>query len=178
MRIVAGTYGGRRLEVPKGRDIRPTSDKVRGAIFNALTSRGMVQSARVLDCFCGTGALGLEALSRGASHCTFVDSAPESLKLTKINAAALDAKAADFILKDAGKLPPAPQGYTLLFLDPPYNKDLILPTLAHLDKQGWIAPGAMIVIEAEKNFTAALPAPFTLLDERTYGDTKVIYASL
>ena len=92
MRIVAGRYGGRKLMVPKGRDIRPTSDKVRGAVFNMLDSRGAVQGALVLDAFCGTGALGFEALSRGARHCTFIDKNSESLKLCRANAQALGAE--------------------------------------------------------------------------------------
>lgn len=86
MKIVAGKYGGRRLLTPKNRDIRPTSDKVRGAIFNMLASRGALEGAVVLDAFCGTGALGLEALSRGAEHCMFIDKSRTSLALTRENA--------------------------------------------------------------------------------------------
>ncbi|MEM7680297.1 MAG: RsmD family RNA methyltransferase, partial [Pseudomonadota bacterium] len=125
MRIVAGLYGGRRLQVPKNRDIRPTSDKVRGAIFNALASRGVVDGVRVLDLFCGTGALGLEALSRGAVYCTFVDKVRESLDLAKANTASLGAdELAAFLLQDATKISDMPEPYDLVFLDPPYGKDL------------------------------------------------------
>lgn len=107
MRIISGKYGGRRLDVPKGRDIRPTSDKVRGSIFNALISRADIEGTQVMDLFCGTGALGLEALSRGAERCLFVDKAKDSLTLARQNAADLDEEIqADFILSDATKLRP------------------------------------------------------------------------
>ena len=104
MRIVSGKYGGRVLKTPRDDAIRPTSDKVRGAMFNALRSRMDFEGVHVLDCFCGTGALGLEALSQGAASCRFVDLNRSSLDLAKDNAAALGVEA-EFILQDVTKLP-------------------------------------------------------------------------
>ena len=158
MRIISGKYGGRRLDVPKGRDIRPTSDKVRGSIFNALISRADIEGAQVIDLFCGTGALGLEALSRGAAHCIFVDKAKESLSLARQNADDLDAEEqADFILSDASKLRPRAEGVRacdVFFCDPPYRMDLIAPALQSLLSGDWLADSAIGVLEAEKSLEA------------------------
>lgn len=180
MRIVSGKYGGRRLEEPKGRDIRPTGDKVRGAVFNALRSRGAVEGAVVLDAFCGTGALGLEALSQGASTCTFVDKARESLDLCRRNAQALGAvDAAQFLLRSAEKIGRKAEDMlpaSLIFLDPPYGKGLVPAALEALSAGGWIEDGAWIAIESEKAFDGVLPGFCAVESEKTYGDTKVIFA--
>ncbi len=179
MRIIAGTYGGRRLEVPKGRDIRPTSDKVRGSIFNALLSRIDIQGAWTMDLFCGTGALGLEALSRGAAGCVFIDKAKDSLELTQRNAESLDDfLETEFIHSDACMLRPRSERVhksALFFCDPPYNLNLIKPSLDALVKGDWLERGAIGVLEAEKNWPASLPARWEILSEKTYGDTKVVY---
>lgn len=175
MRIVAGQYGGRRLQVPKGRDIRPTSDKIRGAIFNALHSRGAIVDAQVLDVFCGTGALGLEALSRGAAHCTFVDASRGSLDLARSNAEMLGVQA-DFIKADATMLKAFEGSFDLVFLDPPYNKNLIAPTLNSLHERGLMVLDAMLVIESERSYIWDNNEHLALLDERAYGDTKIFYA--
>ena len=135
MRIVSGIYGGRKLQVPRGKDIRPTSDKVRGAMFNVLRGFDAVDGSRVLDAFCGSGALGLEALSQGAAHVTFCDKSRVSLDLAKENAGALGcAEHSDFILKDALKIDAEAGPYDLAFLDPPYGQNLIpkiVTTLHH-----------------------------------------------
>ncbi len=182
MRIVSGHYGGRHLQVPKGRDIRPTSDKIRGAIFNALRSRGSVEEAHVLDCFCGTGALGLEALSQGAKACTFIDKNRTSLDLAKENSAMLGiGDEAEFLLKDSSKLSVRPENippFDLVFLDPPYAKGLIVPTLKGLYDGAWLAKGAVCVIEVEKNFAETLPECYELLNKRNYGETKIIYGTI
>ncbi|MCC7304687.1 MAG: 16S rRNA (guanine(966)-N(2))-methyltransferase RsmD [Alphaproteobacteria bacterium] len=177
MRIISGIAGGRRLKTPEGRDVRPTSDKVRGAIFNSLRSRGAVEGAQVIDCFCGSGALGLEALSQGAAGCVFIDNNRKSLDLAKENAKTLGFEGR-FIFSDAGKLKTRPEDAEaagLVFLDPPYNKGLVLPALVALTQGGWIAKDAVAVIEAEKNFKDAIPADFKMLDEKLYGDTKVLF---
>ena len=174
MRIVSGIYGGRKLTVPQGRDIRPTSDKVRGAIFNALRSRGAVEGAVVLDLFCGTGALGLEALSRGAASCTFIDKARSSVELAKENAAMLGAEG-EFIVRDAAKLGMAEERYELVFLDPPYKQGLVMAALEVLYEEGWLAQHAMVVVEAEREFSWPGHQAYALLDERTYKDTAVFY---
>ncbi|MCB1783884.1 MAG: 16S rRNA (guanine(966)-N(2))-methyltransferase RsmD [Alphaproteobacteria bacterium] len=179
MRIVAGVYGGRRLEAPKGRDIRPTSDKVRGAMFNALRSRGAVEGAQVLDAFCGSGALGLEALSQGAAECTFVDKARESLDLCQRNAETLGADwSARFLLKDTAKIGARSSDIMpadLVFLDPPYAKGLVGAGLKALDAGGWLVDGAWVVCEVEKGFSGALPEAYVVENEKAYGETRVIF---
>ncbi|MCB1562575.1 MAG: 16S rRNA (guanine(966)-N(2))-methyltransferase RsmD [Alphaproteobacteria bacterium] len=179
MRIVSGRFGGRRLEVPKNRDIRPTSDKIRGAIFNSLASRRVLENAQILDIFCGTGALGLEALSRGAAFCTFIDKNRESLALTQRNISTLGAgDIASTQLKDFSKPVTKPDNTpqaTLAFLDPPYGKNLLSPALHTLHEGAWLSfAGALCVIEMEKGACPALPAPYKVFDERVYGETKIL----
>lgn len=179
MRIVSGLYRGRRIEAPKGRMVRPTTDKVRGAIFNVLQSQGLIDGAVCIDIFCGTGGMGLEALSRGARFCTFVDSARDSLAVTRSNIESLGTEeqsrviAAD-ALKLAARtdvLPPA----DLAFLDPPYERGLLFPALARLHSGGWLAEGAMIVCEAEKRYGGAFPDFLILEDDRAYGEVRVFF---
>lgn len=176
MRIVSGIYGGRRLASPADGSIRPTSDKIRGAIFNALLSRIDIEGVRVLDVFCGSGALGLEALSRGAAHCIFVDSSRTSLALTRENAGSLDVENAEFIRSEAAalrecKADPA----ELVFLDPPYDKGLAVPALQALHDGEWLAQGAVCVLEVEAQFGDVLPEAYSVLNEKAYGTTRVLY---
>jgi 16S rRNA (guanine966-N2)-methyltransferase len=182
MRIVAGKYGGRKLYVPKNYDVRPTSDKVRGAIFNALGSMGAVDGAVVIDAFCGTGALGIEALSRGAAQCVFIDKARVSLDLARENIRALGAdNDARFILKATENMVARGADVSLVdlvFLDPPYHKGLAEKALAALIRSDWLAKDCVVVIEAEKAYTPALPPEVDVLNERLYGDTKVVFARL
>jgi 16S rRNA (guanine966-N2)-methyltransferase len=178
MRITGGTHGGRVLGSPKDRAIRPTSDKVRLALFNMLESRGLVVDAIVLDAFCGTGALGIEALSRGADSAIFFDKNRAALDLARANHAVLKMKSPRFLLKDASKpgiAPPDIPPATLVFLDPPYHEGLIALALDSLGKNGWIAPEAHLVLESEKGFDPA-NLPCTILLSRDYGDTQIILA--
>lgn len=178
MRIIGGAARGRQLNTPDGMDIRPTSDKVRSAIFNALFSRGGVVDAVVIDAFCGTGALGLEALSQDANSCYFFDNAKVSLNLAKQNAADLGlTDGAHFAQKDATKLgerPASTPPATVIFLDPPYRKGLIQPTLDALSAGGWMAGNAIIVTESEKD-----AAPITGYGEasfdKIYSETRVCF---
>ncbi len=176
MRITGGVYGGRLLKAPTGRDVRPTSDKVRQAIFNILNARGLVDGAHVLDVFCGTGALGLEALSWGGASCTFIDKSKASLDLCKENFAALKIPAPTlFLLKDAVTPPPKPETVspaTLAFLDPPYRHGLITLSLIALCEKNWLSDDAHILIETEKGF-AEPQKGFETLMERDYGDTRI-----
>lgn len=178
MRIISGIYGGRKLQTVKGQSIRPTSDKVRGAIFNALRSRGVLEGARVLDCFCGTGALGLEALSQGAAQCMFIDKSKTSLEVAKENAASLGVgEEAEFILKDVTKLGQRPESQPpadLVFLDPPYGEDLLIPSLSILHDSNRVKQGAIIVAEVEKGFSQAVSPPYEIIDEKIYKDTKIL----
>jgi 16S rRNA (guanine966-N2)-methyltransferase len=177
MRIVSGKFGGRKLYVPKGRDIRPTSDKVRGAIFNALQSRGVLDGAQVIDGFCGSGALGLEAISRGAAHGVFIDKNRASLDAARDNAGSFGLKdEVFFMLRDAVKPGARPQNIlpaTLVFLDPPYRQDLLNPALEALHEGQWLESGAFLVCEVEKECALSAPGLFALQDERIYGDTKI-----
>ena len=177
MRIVAGRYGGRKLSVPNNNNIRPTSDKIRGAIFNMLSSRDAIIGANVLDGFCGTGALGLEALSRGAAHCTFSDKSRESLDLARLNAesfAAMDSCV--FSLRDTQIIVQRRDNegtYGLVFLDPPYDKGLVQPCLEALQAGGWLSNECWIVCETERKAQFVLPSEFKLDLEKIYGATKV-----
>lgn len=178
MRIIAGKYGRRKLETPKDNTIRPTSDKIRGSIFNALMSHLDVNGARVLDLFSGSGALGLEALSRGAKFCHFFDNDRNSYGLTRFNADML-ATAWDFkiTLCDSTRLPSlkdAPK-FDLFFCDPPYAKDLIAPCLKTLHDGGWLNHGAIGVLESEKDWSLSDTENFEILSDREYGDTKITY---
>lgn len=189
MRITGGQLRGRTLSPPKDKEIRPTSDKVRAAIFNALGSRIDFNGLRVLDAFCGTGALGLEALSRGAEHAVFRDISPTSLKLARANVThlGLDARAT-FELGDSAKpMPPCAQKsktstFDLVFIDPPYRKDLILPLCRSLITHNSLNPGGLMIIESEKDLdleTLTHPSadqnsviPHIVFD-KIYGDTRI-----
>jgi 16S rRNA (guanine966-N2)-methyltransferase len=180
MRIVAGRHRGRRLAAPEGRDTRPTSDRVREAVFNilqhGLTWRGL-DGAHVADLFCGTGALGLEALSRGAAHAILVDTAAEALAATRRNVEALDETAGVTILRnDATKRMPRPrQPVDLAFLDPPYGTDAAGPALEALRDGGWLAEDAICVVELAEASLFSAPAGFQIVDERRWGDTRVFF---
>lgn len=180
MRIIAGRFRGRALtpvgKGDPGAHLRPTTDRTRESLFSMLAGGRFgdpLTDAHVLDLFAGTGALGFEALSRGASHVTFVDDGRISLGLLRKNIVLLDiATETTIIQRDARRLPPnegAPA--TLVFLDPPYGKSMGLPALETAQKGGWIAPDALIVWEESTEQPA--PAGFTFLDSRRYGDTTV-----
>ena len=180
MRIVGGSHKGRRLIVPKDRDIRPTSDKVRGAIFNALEARGAVRDAHVLDAFCGSGALGLEALSRGAALAHFWDNDPYALALARENAAVLGLlEHAVFTRRNAVQFSEAwcEQPFSLVLLDPPYRKGYIRRVLESLVRDQCLADGAYCVLEMEAGHDPVLPAVFSVHFDKIYGDTRVIIAS-
>lgn len=184
MRITGGKYGGRLLQSPKDRTIRPTSDKVRQAVFNILNSRGLVQGANVLDAFCGTGALGIEALSQGALCCTFMDKNRRSLDLCRDNFAALEINAKhSFLLKDAarpGLRPAEMEAATLVFMDPPYKEDLIRLSLPALRDGGWVARDAALLLEMEKSLDPESLADAGIIPDlvRDYGDTRIALAHL
>jgi 16S rRNA (guanine966-N2)-methyltransferase len=179
MRIVGGNLRGREIKGPTGSATRPTSDRVRESIFNIL-AHGIadfeLDEARVMDLFAGTGALGLEALSRGAKFCLFVEEDSGARGVIRSNADACGVFGQCKIWRrDATDLgPSAPQSpYGLVFVDPPYGKGLGEKALASLVAGGWLAPQAIVVLEeAEKVEVADVPG-LTLIDSRTYGDTQV-----
>lgn len=179
MKITSGKYKGRIIAAPKGLDIRPTADKVRQAVFNSLLSHDLPEGAQVLDMFAGTGALGLEALSRGAAFCTFIDKNPVALKCLSRNIQALGLSSCSKVLaKDSTKIGEKALDFLpadLVFIDPPYRQNLALPALMAAVKDGWIAAGAVCVIEAEKQTDIFVPEVFTLLAKKKYGDTQVVF---
>jgi 16S rRNA (guanine966-N2)-methyltransferase len=187
IRIVAGQWRGRKLVVPEGDAIRPTGERQRKALFDILGHGrfapggiSCLQGARVLDMFAGTGALGLEALSRGAANCAFVERAADARRALEANVKATGAGArARIVVADAGKLPLAPPEpwapATLAFLDPPYRTDAAPGVLAALSARGWLAPGAVCVVELAEDEPFAAPAGFAPLDERAYSKTKFVF---
>lgn len=180
MRIVGGRFGGRPLLAPKSQAIRPTSDRLRETLFNILVhSYGdPVEGARVLDLFAGTGALGLEALSRGAAFVLFVDEGAEARALLRGNVDALGAGGATRIFRrDATRLGPAHpvEPFSLAFLDPPYGKGLGEKALASARDGGWLAPDALIVVEEASDAGFAPPAGFDEIERRDYGDTQLVF---
>jgi 16S rRNA (guanine966-N2)-methyltransferase len=177
VRIIAGRFRGRALAAlgkgDAGAHLRPTSDRVRESLFSVLTGLGAIDGARVLDLFAGTGALGLEALSRGAAHVTLVENGRVALGLIARNIDLTGSAAETTIIRrDARKLGANPgPPFDLLFLDPPYGKGLGETALAAAGAGGWIAPGALVVWE--ENTAMAAPEGFTLQDSRRYGDTWI-----
>lgn len=181
MRIIAGHYRGTALaSVGKGdrsAHLRPTTDRVRESLFSVLTHHDVIAGARVLDLFAGTGALGLEALSRGGECVTFVDDGRAAQKLIRQNIAKLRVDdVTQLIQRDARQLPPCEvDPFHLVFLDPPYGKDLGTKALTHADASGWLAPEAFIVWEEARPM--APPRGFSPVDQRKYGDTHVTLLS-
>jgi 16S rRNA (guanine966-N2)-methyltransferase len=184
MRVTGGKLGGRRLVAPENQLVRPTSDRTRQAIFNILEHRDFgigftVENAAVADLFAGTGALGIEALSRGARFCLLVDNDADSRALQRENIEALGLTGATKIWRrDATDLGPLGAGaggpFDLVFLDPPYRKDLIAPALQSLRDGGWLVPKALLVLETSADETITAPG-YDIKDEREYGETKITF---
>jgi 16S rRNA (guanine966-N2)-methyltransferase len=185
MRIIAGAYRGRALVAPEGPTTRPTSDRARQAVFNVLehaASAPALSGARVIDLFAGSGALGLEALSRGAGFCLFVETDPAARGAIRDNVEALGAKGELFgrtriHRRDATDLGARPAGdgapFDLAFLDPPYGRGLGEAALAELARGGWLAPGATVVFERGADEPAPETPGFEWLDDRAYGAARV-----
>jgi 16S rRNA (guanine966-N2)-methyltransferase len=183
MRIVAGRFRGRPIVTPTHDGLRPTSDRVREAVFNIL-AHGIdgfaLDGARVIDLFAGTGALGLEALSRGAAYCVFIDTETEARALIRRNVETFGLTGESKIFRrDATDLGTAgPRDVVqLAFLDPPYGQGLGDKSLASLAAGGWLAPGAVVVIEERDGVIVQLPPGLTEVNRRHYGDTQVLFAS-
>ncbi len=186
MRVVGGVHRGRTLVAPAGSTTRPTSERVREALFNILAhgvsdadKQPLPQGARVLDLFAGSGALGLEALSRGATRVLFVDNAPAARAAIRENVETLQAAGATKLYRrDASSLGPMESNcggpFDLVFLDPPYHSGLIEPALNGLCEGGWLNPNAVLVIEMARDESLPGCPGYTELDRRIYSDTMLV----
>lgn len=182
MRVVGGSWRGRRLDAPPGGTVRPTSDRAREAVFNILehgrhTQGGgsPIPGARVLDAFAGSGALGIEALSRGAAHATFLDSDAAAIRTIERNLTTLKGLANASVRRTDCLTPPrATAPCDLVFLDPPYNQGLAAPALAALADAGWIAEGTLCVVELSRDDTFDTPDGFEGVIERRYGRARMV----
>jgi 16S rRNA (guanine966-N2)-methyltransferase len=181
MRITGGRHRGRPIAAPEGPKVRPTSDRARQAVFNILSHGRLARAgspiagARVLDAFCGTGAMGLEALSRGAASATFLESDARVLAAAKRNAEALgESGRATFLQADATRPPRATAPCDLVFLDPPYGSGLAPVALSALLALGWIARDSVIVVELAAREPFQAPDGFEVVDERRYGAARVV----
>ena len=183
MRVVGGSLRGRMLAAPKSHQIRPTADRLREALFNILIHAygDPISGVRVLDLFAGTGALGIEALSRGSAFALFVDDGAEARALLRENVATLGLGGVSRIFRrDATRLGPAHpvEPFALAFLDPPYGKGLAEQALASARAGGWLAPDALIVVEEAKKSAFAAPQGFTEIERRSYDDTEFVVLRL
>lgn len=184
MRITAGRLKGRSLHAPQDRNIRPTSDKVRQAVFNILAHGEIaaafaLEGAAVIDVFAGTGAMGLEAISRGAAFCLFVEDAAAARAIIRQNVEALGLSGVTKIWRrdgtSLGPLSATARGpFTLAVLDPPYRRGLLVPALQALCAGGWLQPEAMVICEAAADDVVVLPPGYELLDQRIYGESKIL----
>ncbi len=181
MRIVGGSHRGRRLLAPEGGIARPTADRTREALFNILchASFGVLVGARVVDCFAGSGALGLEALSRGAAHVTFLEKHPAALDTIRTNLAAIREEPRGLILRgDATHPPKALEPCDLALLDAPYDSGLSVACLEGLRDQGWLTPEALVVVEVAAKEAFPLPLGFEVKEERVYGAARLVFLAL
>ena len=171
-RIIAGLWKGRQLVAPTGRDTRPTNIRARQAVFDILAHAPWctLHGAKVLDVFAGTGAYGLEALSRGAACAWFIEQAPDALAALRANITSCKALNAKLIKADA-LAPPKGETQDLVFLDPPYGRLLLAPAIAALQRQGWIGAGTVMVAELGPDDEIEIPA--TLLAERAHGKARL-----
>ncbi|WP_425069525.1 16S rRNA (guanine(966)-N(2))-methyltransferase RsmD [Reyranella sp.] len=185
IRIIGGKHRGRMLETPVGEATRPTSNRAREALFNILMHANWREDedggtsplieARVLDAYAGSGALGLEALSRGAAHVTFLDKDAAAIKSIGDNLRKLgETGAAKVVRADATRPPPAREPCDLVFLDPPYRSGEAAAAITALANAGWMAPGAVVTVELAYNEDIAPPHGFEAIDERRYGAAKIV----
>ena len=192
LRVIAGTARGRRLVAPEGDQVRPTKDIAREAMFSALDARGALDDANVLDLYAGTGALAIEALSRGAASAVLVESDRSALAAIRSNLQVLESgtdllaagAAAEVVARDVGLFltaaPPASAPFDLVFVDPPYETpdEVISEQLGKLAAPGWLAPGAIVSVERPRRHPVVPPPALTSGWERTFGDTLLSFLFL
>jgi 16S rRNA (guanine966-N2)-methyltransferase len=181
LRIIGGKWRGRKIAVPDSDTLRPTHERAREAIFNRLLHAADVlgvglRDARVADVFAGTGALGFEALSRGAATVTFVEfDRGHCAAITTALKTLISEDTADVVCVDATALPRAAAPFDIVLMDPPYGKGLATPALESLSACGWLRAGTLIVTELDSSDPLSLPAGFTLIDQRAYGRASIAY---
>ncbi|MGN6287273.1 MAG: 16S rRNA (guanine(966)-N(2))-methyltransferase RsmD [Afipia sp.] len=180
MRVVGGRLRGRNIASPATNAIRPTQDRLRESLFNILMHayENPVDEARVLDLFAGTGALGIEAISRGAAFTLFVDNGAEARALLRNNVEALGLGGVTKVYRrDATRLGPCHpmEPFSLVFLDPPYGQGLAREALASLREGQWLAPDALVVVEESKAAAFAVPEGYDELERRAYDDTEFVF---
>src|SRR5258706_2307423 len=180
MRVVGGRLKGRNLASPSSREIRPTADRLRESVFNIVIHAydNPIDGARVLDLFAGTGALGIEAVSRGAKFTLFVDNGAEARALLRHNVEALGLGGVTKVFRrDATDLGPAHpvEPFSLVFLDPPYGRGLAEKALISLRDGGWLLPGALLVGEEAETAAVTAPDGFGELERRAYDDTEFVF---
>ena len=175
MRIIAGEWRGRAIVAPPGDATRPTADRTRETLFSMLVSRlGSFEDLRVADLFAGSGALGLEALSRGAAHVTFIENDNEAVRAIQANVAKLGATArAEIKLASALKLPPTSAPFDVILADPPYSPKAAIATLAAVARANWLAPGGWLAIETQRKQLVEAPEQLTLDAERDTGPARL-----
>lgn len=174
MRIVAGEWRGRKLVAPPGRSTRPTADRTRETLFSMLTSRlGSFEGLRVADLYAGSGAMGLEALSRGASHVTFVETDRAALKAIEANAAALGAAGRITIRATSASALPSSEPFELIIADPPYQPGSGTAVVAAVAKSGWLGPGGWLAVETHKGEAVTPPSGWTIDAERDVGRARL-----
>ncbi len=183
LRIVAGRFRGKRLTPPEGRDIRPTAERVREALFNILMTSphlpAPLSECRFLDAFAGSGAVGLEALSRGMPHAVFMEKNGPSQALIRENVGATGAGEKTRLLKtDITAPPPAEAPVQVAFLDPPYTDETLVPALCALREAGWITPGTLCITETSARMEPDLPEAAEILDTRHYGAARLTFLRL
>lgn len=184
MRIVAGKYRGRILSAPLTLSTRPTSDRARESVFNILDSRllkcGLSWSdLKVLDAFAGTGAMGVEAASRGAMSVSFMEKNAEALKSLRANVSAPERDGCRISIYSDVLLPPnVPDPADIIFMDPPYGKGMVLPAIQALAESGWLVKKTLCVVETERKEDLVLPPLFETHEERVYGKAKISFVSI
>lgn len=176
MRVISGEFGGVRLTAPKGKNTRPTTDRNREALFSMLISRLDFAGLQVLDLFAGSGALGLEAVSRGAAHCVFVEQDRAACAAITENIAACQAMAQTRLVRqNALKADLGDARFDVVFLDPPYGKGLAEQALAALLVGGWLSADALLIVEEDKRSGFSAPAGFVEIERRVKGDTALVF---
>ena len=183
MKILGGQFKGRKLSSPKGNAIRPTSQKIRASIFNIIIHSPLefkLVGANVLDLYCGTGAMGIEALSRGAANVIFVDISMTALKFTSKNLLSIGASKQSTVLKADGRLlsnflSPSEYGFDIVFIDAPYDNDLTLPAVKQLGEIGVLEANSVVIAEISRKECISIPHNFSVWDDRVYGKTRILF---